>query len=772
MLSLGSWTFRILRLVLVIATAAGFFVASVVALSPRATDLAAANDTTRVDFSLCQLAQRTSVYDMNGDLIGELVGDQNRVLIESLDEVSTEGIQSVLAVEDANFYQHSGINARALGRAVIQNVNAGGIEQGGSTITQQLIKECVLGDAKDLIGRKIPEAIMAMRLEDEMDKDEILLRYLNTVYFGGGAYGIKAAAELYYGIGPSELTWGQGAMLASIISAPVSGDPTLNPQNATERRDRALGRLVSEGHIDDEELQVIRAIPVPAERYELFTIEGLEEDYFLEEVKQILLDDERLGETRQERIDAVFSGGLRIYTTIDPDAQAQAERAVDDVLPEDERGFTMATASVEPGTGAVRAMVGGPGFEEYSKFNLATQKGRPTGSSFKTFVLSAAMEQGYVPNDTVDGSGKCVFELPNQPDYEAENFGGSRGGVGTIRSLTTKSSNCGFLRLGQIAGLGNVIDTANALGVSTDLPEVLSLPLGPADVTPLDMANSYATIANDGVRMDAYFIERVETGNGNILWEREDLGSRAISVQSARLVTSILEDNVEAGTGTAARLSEQPAAGKTGTAQNFADAWFVGFTPYLSTAVWMGHPDRQEPMTSVGDRSTVTGGSFPAMTWQNFNEEYHADRPVIEFEPPESTRSGKRLLLPNERKKSGSSSICGSTVYEIDEDEDGVVDSCEERPFYGWCPSIMVAVDDDNDGSPDRCVSPSPPTTSPPVTQPKPTRTQPPNTRPPKSTTTVPASTTTVPASTTTVPASTTTVPATTTTLPVTTTTS
>jgi penicillin-binding protein 1A len=691
----------------VIATAAGLLAVSVAALSPRAADLVAANDTTRVDFSLCQLAQRTSVYDMNGDLLGELSGDQNRVLIESLDEVSKEGVQSVLTVEDANFYEHNGINARALGRAFVQNVSAGGIEQGGSTITQQLIKACVLGDDKDLVDRKIPEAIMAMRLEDTMDKDEILLRYLNTVYFGGGAYGIKAAAELYYGVDPSELTWDQGAMLASIISSPVSGDPTLNPNNATQRRDRALARLVSEGHIDDEEFRVLRAMPVPSERYELFTIDGLEEDYFLEEVKQNLLDDERLGDTRRERVEAVFSGGLNVYTTLDPDAQEQAERAVDDVLPEDDRGFTMATASVEPGSGAVRAMVGGPGFEEYSKFNLATQKGRPTGSSFKTFVLTAAMERGYVPDDTVDGTGKCVFEIPNQEDYEAENFGGSRGSVSTIRSLTTDSSNCGFLRLGQITGLGNVIDTAHAMGVSSELPEVLSLPLGPADVTPLDMATSYATIANDGVRMDAYFIERVETSLGAVLWEREDNGSRAISVQSARLVTSVLEDNVEEGTGTAARLSEQPAAGKTGTAQDFGDAWFVGFTPYLATAVWMGHPDKQEPMINVGDRATVTGGSYPAMAWHNFNEEYHLGLPVIEFEPPEDTRSGERLLMPDQRRSSsGTSSICGSSIYEID---------------------------DDGDGSPDGCSSPTP-TTVPPTT------TIPPTTLPP--TTTIPVPTT------------------------------
>ncbi len=770
-----SWGFRLLRFVIVIVTAACLLAMSVAALSPRAVDLVQANESTHLDFSLCQLAQRSAVYDRNGNLLGELAGDENRVLIESLDEVSEEAVQTVLAVEDANFYEHSGINARALGRAFIRNVNVGGVEQGGSTITQQLIKNCVLGDDRDLVDRKIPEAIMAMRLEDDMEKDEILIRYLNTVYFGGGAYGIKAAAELYYGIDASELDWAQSAMLASLISKPVGGDPTLHPEEATDRRNRALERLEADGHITEDELQDLRSVPVPRERNRLFTIDGLEEDYFLEEVKQALLDGGHdLGETRQDRIEAVFSGGLRVYTTLDPEAQAEAEKAVAEIVPFDFRNFTAALAGVEPGTGAVRALVGGPGFEEYSKYNLATQKGRPTGSSFKTFVLAAAMEQGYVPNDTVDGSGKCTFEIPNAEDYEAENFDNSRGGTTTIRSQTLKSSNCAYLRLGQIVGLGTVIDTAHALGVNSELPKVLSLPLGPADITPLDMANSYATLANDGVRHEPHYVERIETAGGDVIWEHEDLGSRAISVQSARLTTSVLEDNVRSGTGTAARLSQQPAAGKTGTAQDFGDAWFVGYTPHLATAVWMGNPDARIPMRGVGNRSTVTGGSYPAQIWRQFMEAYHflGALPVVEFEDPDSTRSGTKLLMPGEKEKKEkvSYSPCGSSIYEVDEDGDGVTDSCKERPYNGWCPSSQTPVDDDGDGNPDRCVPKTDTTEPPPPSTPK---TQPPNTnkprpKPPATTTSQPPATTTSqpPATTTSQPPATTTSqpPATTTT--------
>ncbi len=649
---------RVLRFSIVIGLAGAVVAASVAAVGPRALDVLGANDAEPIgtDFD-CELAQRSVVFDRNGDPVGELAGEQNRELVEDLSDISDAVIDAVLAAEDADFYDHNGVNVRAVMRALVENVSAGGVEQGGSTITQQLVKNCFTGNDREL-DRKIPEAIMAVRLENELDKPEILLQYLNTVYFGSGAYGVQAAAEVYFGKDSSELTWSEGALLASLISRPVSGDPTRDPLLATERRNRVLARLLDLGALSDVEYEEYADDPVPTERNGLFSLDLLEEDYFLEEVKQILLAEEDLGDTRNDRIDRLFAGGLRIYTTLDPFAQQHAEQSVIDVIPDDVstpvldgRYFVGALAAVEPGTGAVRAMVGGPGFEEFSKFNLATHRGnpvpgRPTGSSFKTFVLAAAMEAGFVPDDIVNGGGPCRIPNPGgEPDpYEAENFEGSRGGSGSIRSITLRSSNCGFLRLGQIVGLSNVVDMARDLGLAGDLQAFPSLPLGVFNVTPLEMASAYAALANDGVYLEPYLVDRVEDRFGNVVYEHSPSPRRAMSAQSARLVTSVLADNVESGTGTAAQLPGQVAAGKTGTAQDYGDAWFVGYTPYLSTAVWMGNPDERVEMRNVGGRN-VTGGSYPAMIWGQFNRGYHArlGYPPVPFADPEDTRRGRRL---------------------------------------------------------------------------------------------------------------------------------
>ncbi len=725
------------RLAIIIPLAAGVLAITAATLAPRAGELASANSSTAAEVDLNSLALRSVVFDASGGLLGELAGEENRALV-TLDEVSDELVQSIVGVEDADFYRHNGVNVKAVVRALIQNVNSGSIQQGGSTITQQLIKNGVLSADQDLLDRKIPEAALAIRLESQMTKDEILERYLNTVYFGGGAYGIRAAAELYFGVQPSELDWGQSALLASLVSKPVGGDPTLYPDEARLRRERSLSRLKTLELIDDVQYTLFNATPLPTERKALFSLDGLEEDYFLEEVKQKLLNDERLGETRRDRIEKVFAGGLRIYTTIDPVAQEMAERAVSEIVPTNDQGFTASLAGVEPGSGAVRAMVGGPGFEEF-KFNIATQKGRPTGSSFKPFVLATAMEAGMVPNDQVSGIGPCVFDNPGGSEYEAENFGNSRGSVDTLRGQTMRSSNCGYLRLGELVGLDNVVQTAYNLGVTAEVDAVPSLPLGPYDITPLDMSNSYATFANDGIRVDTYFIDRVEDSSGEVIFAHDSVATefRAISTQSARLVTQVLEANVRSGTGKRARLTDQAAAGKTGTAQDFGDAWFVGYTPCLATAVWMGDPSARTPMRGLGGIN-VTGGSFPSQIFQQFNEGYHSLIECGDFESPNGTRVGKRILTDNEEdlRDRAFRSPCGSSSAEVDADGDGNIDWCRDQggmEYLGKCPRLLVPKDTDGDGRPDRCVAAGPPATTPPAT------TEPPDTkkkRPNKTTTT------------------------------------
>ncbi len=726
---------------------------TVAALTPTFSNLLQANEAESSVVSVDELANNSFVFAADNTYIGTLHGPQNRELIK-LADISPKTVDAILAVEDADFYTHNGVNARSIARALISNVNAGGIAQGGSTITQQLVKNLVLDDNRQQVDRKIPEAALALRLEDQMSKDEILELYLNTVYFGAGAYGVKTAALVYFGKEAKDLDWPESALLASLISSPSNLDPTRNPDGAQRERRLALRRIEDEGHITEAERKEYEQAPLPSVRKEQqSSLDDLEDGYFLEEVKQQLLKLPALGNTGAERIEAIFAGGLRIFTTFDQAAQANAERAVLETLAQvnDER-FTAALAAVEPGTGAVRALIGGPGFDKF-KFNIATQKGRPTGSSIKGFVLAAAMDAGIVPADTIDGTGPCTFDNKGgTPDpYTSENFSGSGGSFGDLTGQTLRSSNCAYLRLAQVVGPNNVISTARALGVSSRLDPVLTLPLGVFDITPLEMANSYASIANDGVRVDPYFVDRIEDREGKVLYQHVASQARAISVQSARLVTQVLEKNVISGTGTRARLPQQPAAGKTGTSSDFTDAWFVGYTPYLSTAVWMGNAEASIEMRNVGGVSAVTGGSFPAEIWGAFNTPYHESRPVKPFEDAESTRGGKTLRTNAEEDevRDFTRSPCGERTGEdprgIDTNGDGVIDSCgpdtSVSPRSGACPSLLDPVDDDGHGLTDRCVvrpptttvttTTAPPTVNPTTTRSTPTTTGPPTTAPP-----------------------------------------
>ncbi len=665
-----------LRLIAVFVIGPLLLVGTVLVAAPYVAELAGVASAESDEIVLPPPENRSVVYAADGSVLAVLHGEFNRSNVP-LSSIPDAVINAVLAVEDDDFYEHDGVDVSATARAALADVSSGEIEQGGSTITQQLIKNTVLDSGQD-VERKFREAVLAMRLEDQYEaelgskeaaKDKILEEYLNRVYFGGGAYGVEAAAEVYWGAPVSFLGYGEAALLASLIRSPHAYDPTRSPDVARERRALALGRLVEEEHLTRAEADEYLDDPLPSARQQVLPPP---EDYFVEDVKQQLLDDPRLGDTAEERQAAVFSGGLAIHTTLDPVAQEQAVAARDARLPREPvevvdpatgelttATFDAAIVAVQPSTGAVRAMVGGPGFDTV-QFNLASQSRNSPGSSFKMFVLATALEEGMVPTDTISGSGPCVFENPPNADYEAENFGNSRGRTATLKSQTTSSSNCAFLRLGQVAGLENVIDTAHRMGITSQLDPVLSLPLGSMVVTVLEMAGAYATIANDGVHHRPYLVDRVVDGSGNVLVEHRDDARRAVSRQTARLVTEILEANVRGGTGTNARLDypcvdeplEQPAAGKTGTGQDFKDAYFVGFTPHLATAVWMGSAgDQKYEMRDVRgtDRCgatlvrSVTGGSFPAVIWGEFNNAYHQGRRVVPFVEPESTRSGRHI---------------------------------------------------------------------------------------------------------------------------------
>jgi membrane peptidoglycan carboxypeptidase len=670
----------LLRLVSVILIAGVALALTVAALGVPVQTLDHATSGAPAPLSLGDLERRSYMYAADGGLLAALRAEVNRQPV-ALADVPPHVVSAILAVEDAGFWTHDGVDARALLRAAAVNVGAGDISQGGSTITQQLLKLSVVGNDKTL-DRKLEEIVLARRLERELSKEEILGRYLNTVYFGHSAYGIQAAAETYFGVAASELDVGQAALLAGIIRNPTAYDPVHSPERAQRRRHAAVSRMQEEGIVTAEEAAAIDASPLPIEVQQVLPPP---DDYFVEEVKLQLLHDERfgLGATAEERAQAVFTGGLRIFTTFDPRAQELALAARDEHLgwpglfdigpainpgtgapfvdpatghpmidpatgePQTLQG-TASVVSVEPTTGAVRAMVAGPGFEHY-KFNLATQNPRQGGSSFKTFVLATLMEQGYSPYDLVDGRGPCVLNNPlGWPDpYIAENFGGSGGGVDTILAQTTRSSNCAYLRLGQIAGLEYVTDVAARLGVTTEGfdPSVMSMPLGTLGVTPLEMVGAYAALANDGVYNRPYYIERVEDHGGRVLYQHTPDQWPAISPQAARLVTSVLQQNVLGGTGTAAQLpAGRPAAGKTGTAQDSADAWFVGYTPHMATAVWMGGIGGRLGIR-LGGRG-LTGGSYPAQIWGDYMGPLHEGLPMLPFYPPDPTGPGQYIAAP------------------------------------------------------------------------------------------------------------------------------
>jgi penicillin-binding protein 1A len=564
-----------------------------------------------------ELKQRSVVFDRNGRQIAVFRSNENRKTV-SLDSVPQHLIDAVIAVEDANFYAHKGFNAKSMGRAMLQNLQSGEVEQGGSTITQQLVKIDLLTRAQKL-DRKVREARYAVQLEKELTKEEILERYLNSVYFGGGAYGVEAAANHYFGKPVGRLEPVESAFIAGMIRNPTGYDPVRFRDRSRTRRSVVLSRLVAVGKLDAADAEVLARAPMPfPESSDLETEER--SSYFVEQVKQELLDDARLGDTPGERYQAVFNGGLRIYTTFDPKLQSAAEGIVADAIPEKVRDtFTASLVSVDVDTAAVRAMVSGRGFET-DQFNLVTQARRQPGSSWKPFTLIAALEAGNPPTAIISGVEPCPIPNPEgDPNpYLPANYDGANGFVGTLSDQLINSSNCAYARLAHVIGNDKVISVAKRLGISTTIEDVPAMALGTEEVRPIDMVGAYATIAREGEYLKPYFIERVEDQLGNVLWRAPRVGRRVLRQDVARAATQAMRDVVRRGTGTAAAIGEdRQVAGKTGTTQNYEDAWFVGYTSEIATAVWMGNPDAKEPMTNVGG-SAVTGGSYPARIWHDY----------------------------------------------------------------------------------------------------------------------------------------------------------
>ena len=608
----------------------------------------AGSDVAKIE--LAPLAQRSVLYAADGSILQYLHGEEDRLPV-TLDKVPQHVVTAVLDAEDERFFEHGAIDLRSMTRALVSNLEAGEISEGGSTITQQLVKTALLNPKQDL-NRKLQEASLAIRLERQMSKNEILERYLNTVYFGNGAYGLQAAAERYYQTDVDKLTLGQAVLLAGLIRNPVYADPYNNPEDARARRDVIIDRMARLNHITPEQVVELKAEPLPQP---LPQEDFDSKNYFTRHVVDQLLNDPKyLGGTDSERNRLVFRGGLDITTTLVPAVQAMAEQSIADTLPADRGEFNAALVSVEPASGAVRAAVSGLDFADH-KIDMITGRGRQTGSSFKMLTLMAALEAGHIPGDTILGSAPCVIPDPKSVEgkWDPKNVEGQAGGVLTLTEATVGSVNCAYARLIKLVGPEKVVDVAKRMGIKdADLQPFLSLTLGSVDVTPLEMATAYATLANDGEYHEPYFIDRIEDRDGKVLYKSTMKGERAVSVANARTALQILTQVVSRGTGTAAQVPRWQVAGKTGSTDNEADAWFVGVTPKLATAVWMGAPAGYGiPMRNVGPYPIVYGGTYPAQIYGTFMRQFLAGQQVIDFAPPErvpNQRAPKYLQVDGE----------------------------------------------------------------------------------------------------------------------------
>ena len=546
-------------------------------------------------------------------ILATLRGSESRILLET-EQIAPIMQQAIVAVEDKRFYEHNGVDLRGIGRAVWADVTNKGVVQGGSTITQQLVKNSCVTTART-ISRKLKEAALAWQLEQHWPKLRILTAYLNTIYFGNGAYGIQRAAQTYFNTTASRLTLAQAALLAGIPADPSRFDPATNPKAARGRRLDVLRAMLAQGDITAPDLR--RAARVPLPRPNDVRLPGIEgpAPYFVNYVKQQLI--EKYGTRR------VFGGGLNVQTTIDLRLQKLARSAIQNVLKEP-NGPSAALVAVRPSTGEVLAMYGGDNFRQ-SQFNLAVQGERQPGSSFKPFVLATALKEGISPATTFPSKPVNIFI--GDKYWPVHNYENDYIGSADLTTATAVSDNSIFAQLTRLVGPAKVAKTARQVGVTRHLNPYFAIGLGADAVSPLDMARAFSTFANSGRRVDGSLfgnrpraVARINNAHGKLIDDNRPVYRSALTPAQDSILTSILEGVIRSGTGKRAALIGRVAAGKTGTTENYGDAWFVGYTPQLATAVWVGYPNTLKPMLTEYHGDAVAGGTFPAEIWRAFTQ--------------------------------------------------------------------------------------------------------------------------------------------------------
>jgi penicillin-binding protein 1A len=593
----------------------------------------------------------TKIYDYKGNLVTELFTER-RTLIP-LKEIPVDLQNAVLATEDDNFFQHWGVSLKGVARAAVNNVIKRRVTQGGSTITQQLAKTIFLSPNRTL-DRKFKELLLTIQLERNYTKEEILQLYLNQIYFGAGAYGVESAAKIYFAKHTRDLNLAECAMLAGLPRAPTYYSPFNNPQRSTTRRAVVLRRMRELKLITPNDEKAANAYPLNTEKSSIPTAVA---PYFIEYIRQQL--EPKYG------TQMIYRGGLSIYTTLDLNAQKSAEKALGEGLTafDSERAASFqinkstpmsvqgALIAIDPKTGGIRAMVGGRDFRQ-SQFNRAVQAKRQPGSSFKPFIYTAAIENGFTPASVLDdqpivyiNDGRDWRLTSRDPEYvktlppemvkdpmkvwTPENYGKKYNNKVLLRSALEHSLNVCAIEVLEAIGPTRAIDYARRMGITSPLTNTLSLALGSSDVTLLEMASAMSVLASGGIRTQPYAIIRVEDRYGKILEENIPSEQEVLSPQTCYVMTNLLKGVVERGTGQAARELGRPCAGKTGTTNDFSDAWFMGYTPQLVAGVWVGYDDR----TSLGNK--MTGGHVSCPLWTRFMADALKGEPVLGFIPPD-----------------------------------------------------------------------------------------------------------------------------------------
>ncbi len=608
-----------------------------------------------------EVAETSAILGRDGRLIVEPPSDENRTVV-SFEEIPEVMRNAVVAIEDERFYLHDGVDLKGLFRSAARGATTGGISGGGSTITMQYVGNVFLDRTNQTAERKLEEIVLARQFEEQFSKDFILTEYLNWVFFGSRAYGVESAAQQYFDSSVSNLTLDQAALLAGLIQRPSALNPYNNPEGAMGRRQVVLDAMLRNDFITEAEhvaasgaaLDLAPEFDDVNDRYAA--------GHFVEEVKSWILNGQFLTErwvaenpqraaelsTYQAREDLLFRGGIRVRTTIDLDLQQQAEAAVEAIIPQGASVPDASAVVIDPGTGEILAMVGGRDFfgdSEFANVNLAMGAGRQAGSSMKPIALAEAIERGISVTAAYDAPQVLELQPPGQREVWRVR-GGSRTGVSDLVDGTVWSRNTVYAQLAVQLGPEAVGETARELGMQSDIAPVFASVLGTENVTTLDLAAAYSTFANRGVQHDPVFVTEIINPDGTTLWTHEPEGVRVLETRTADQVSYILGEVIERGTGRDADIG-RPAAGKTGTAQNFADATFAGYTPDLAAAVWVGFPQGQISMVPCSQKACtaedpgtdiqVAGGTYPARIWREIMTAAHSGTAPTEFaEPPAS----------------------------------------------------------------------------------------------------------------------------------------